>query len=286
MRFYLAYITIVLFLFPAYAHAQNSLDCGEWELESGTDISSASLPISKSSIGTMVMTDAQIVFCPAGIERYSPNDVKKRYPFEWTVKYNNFYLKTEGGIVFEGMNEHGFSASLMYLKNASLPDKEKELIPIAASLSINFFIDHFKCIDTALLAVWDIRVFDDIGLECGWPFRIVLHDSTGSTAIIEYVGGSRHVYTPDPPAVIVGGPDYARLITIMHLPDSLPGNEAEKRYLNILETNIIAAEKTFLFMRSLDIPEVLIINPAGEDRYFNFKEIEFIPGEEIIMKLF
>ncbi len=286
MRIYLAYITIILLLFPAFSYAQINIDCEDWELESGTYSSVAPLPSTKTSIDSVLMKDARIVFCPAGIERYSSNDVKKRYPFEWKVKYNNFYLRTSGGIVFEGMNEHGFSASLMFLKNSRLPDKEKELIPIAASLTINFFIDHFKCIDTALLAIWDIRIFDDIGLECGWPFRIVLHDSTGSTAIVEYVRGTRQVYTPDPPALIVGGPDYARLITISHLPDSIPGNEAEIRYKNILETNIIANEETYQIWRSNGIPEVLIFNPNGEDRYFSFKEIEFIPGEEVSIKLF
>ena len=300
MRMAQAYLVIFLLLTQACLHAQVSINCDEWGFESGTNLlPDDSMPFSIAVPGAGLLNNAQISFCPSGIERSSPNDVNKRHHFEWTVKYNNIYLKTSGGLVFEGMNEHGFSASLMFLNSSRLPEKDKEHIPIAASLSVNFFIDHFKCIDTALLAIWDIRIFDDLGLECGWPFRLILHDSSGATAYIEYVDGSRRVYTPEAPALIVGGPTYARLIILEHFPDSIPAGKAEKRFLDIKTNSIQDISWTLLqyynesysdhyygILRDHMNKELLIIDPSVEELRLKFSEIVFTPGKVTTKNIF
>ena len=300
MRMAQAYLVIFLLLTQSYLHAQVSINCGEWDLKSGTDLlPDDSMPFSIAVPGAGLMNNAQISFCPSGIERSSPNDISKRHHFEWNVKYNNIYLKTSGGLVFEGMNEHGFSASLMFFNNSRLPERDKEHIPIAASLCINFFIDHFKCIDTALLAIWDIRIFDDSDLECGWPFRLVLHDSSGATAYIEYVDGNRRVYTPESPALIVGGPTYARLITLKHFPDSIPAGKAEKRFLDITTNSIPDISWTLLqyynesysdhhygILRDHMNKELLIIDPSVEELKLKFSEIVFTPGKVTTKNIF
>ncbi len=301
MRNARAYLLIFLLLIQAPLEAQQSMPCDDWKLEAGTDLLPFdSISFSIRMINSDIMEDAQIGFCPAGIEHSSPNDVKKRKPFRWTVKYNNIYLETAGGIIVEGMNEHGFSASLMFLEDSRVAEKEKRLIPLAASLSVNFFIDHFKCIDTALLAVWDIRIFDDVGLDCGWPFRLILHDSTGATAYIEYVEKKLRVYTPGPPALLVSGPEYARLITIKHLSDSIPQTQDEKRYLDILKTNDKSDISTKLLQHYdenyIDFPYgilrdhmnkgIIIMNPSSEQRVYDFSEIGFIQGEVYYEKIF
>jgi len=296
-----AYLMILYLYIPICLYAQAGTDCDKWDPESGTDLLSFdSIPFSLRMVDSGLMESAQMVFCPAGIERSSPNDVKKRNRFEWTVKFNNIYLKTAEGLIFEGMNEHGFSASLMFLNNSSLPDKDRVHIPITASLAVNFFIDHFQCIDTALLAVWDIRIFDDIGLECGWPFRLVLHDSGGSTAYIEYVGGILRVFTPESPALVVSGPDYTRLITLKHVPDSIPKGKAERRFLNILDTNDLAGVSWKLLQHydenNINFPYgilrdhkncgLIIMDPDSEQRVYDFRKIGFVPGGEYFEKIF
>lgn len=300
MRLALVYTLLIVLLNPAFIHAQQRMNCDEWDYESGTDLlPDDSIPFSITMPGSGLMNNAQIAFCPSGIERSSPDDVNKRHHFEWTVKYNNIYLRTSQGLVFEGMNKHGFSASLMFLKNSRLPEKDKEHIPIAASLSINFFIDHFKCIDTALLAIWDIRIFDDLDLECGWPFRLILHDSTGATAYIEYVMGDLRVYTPGSPALIVGGTTYARLITLKHFPDSIPAGKAEKRFLDIITNSIPDISWALLqyynesnsdhyygILRDHMNKEILIMNPSVEELRLKFSEIDFTPGRETTKKIF
>ncbi|MBE9484830.1 MAG: linear amide C-N hydrolase [Bacteroidetes bacterium] len=295
-----AYLLILILLTQAFLHAQVSINCDEWDFESGTDLlTNDSMPFSIAVPGSGLLNNAQISFCPSGIERSSPNDVNKRHHFDWVVKYNNIYLKTSGGLVFEGMNEHGFSASLMFLNNSRLPEKDKEHIPIAASLSVNFFIDHFKCIDTALLAIWDIRIFDDLDLECGWPFRLILHDSSGATAYIEYVRGDLRVYTPESPALIVGGPTYARLITLGHFPDSIPAGKAEKRFLDITTNSIPDISWTLLqyynesysdhyygILRDHMNKELLIMDPSVEELRLKFSEIVFTPGKVTTKNIF
>lgn len=295
-------IFLMFIIIPSGVLAQRDSICENLAKNSGTEIF-----VKTDSTATSffflsgLQKDAQIVFCPAGIDRSSPNDVKKRFPFDWTVKYNNIYIENQNGIVIDGMNEHGFSASLMHLDKGRLPEKDKEFIPIAASLVVNFFIDHFKCIDTALLAIWDIRIFDDIGLDCGWPFRIVLHDSTGATAYIEYVEGHREVYTPDAPVAIVEGPSFARLLTIKYIPDSLASNDAEKRYLE-LEKSLLSSifpENIKGFVEHFEEIEdfCLIIKTHNRITYtgmirdrkpihIEFLDTEFVIDEEVRKNLF
>lgn len=240
----LSKIFIVLFiLLPVLAQTQKFEGFNQRDMEADTDIifsDSDGNIVSATSWTNGLDKDSEIYFCPPGIERMSENDVRKRHAFRWRVKYKNIYVKAFGGVTVEGMNEHGFSASLMFLKNSRLADKEKELIPIGTSIVVNFFIDHFKCIDTALLAVWDIRIFDDLEGKADWPFRLVLHDSTGSTAYIEYIDGKKRVYTPELPASIVSGPDYAHLLTIKYITDSLPKTKAEKRFIQVSDSLDIA----------------------------------------------
>jgi hypothetical protein len=295
------FVFILLSLVPYFTLAQ-TIECDKWDMNSGADLALfESQAFSMSMVGADLMTNSTIVFCPAGIERSSPDDIKKRWSFDWTVKYNNVYLKTNDGIVIEGINEHGFSASLMFLENSSLPGKQKELIPIATSLLVNFFIDHFKAIDTALLAVWDIRPYNDVELSCDWPFRLVLHDSTGATAYIEYANGQRQVYTPDYPSFIVGGPDYTRLITIAYLNDSIIEHKAEKLYVDIVKTayppNIdlvllkyyiqnFGEEAYYTILRYPQTREINFLLPSGDAANFKFSEIEFIPGREVSTRYF
>jgi hypothetical protein len=296
---------LIFFLFiiiPSGVLAQHESICENLSKNAGTDmIIKTDSAVASIFFISGIQENAQIVYCPAGIDRSSPNDVKKRFPFEWTVKYNNVYIEDQYGIVIDGMNEHGFSASLMHLDKGRLPEKDKKLIPIASSLAVNFFIDHFKCIDTALLAIWDIRIFDDLGLDCGWPFRIVLHDSTGATAYIEYVDGRKEVYTPDAPAVIVEGPSYSRLLTIKHIPDSLASNNAEQRYLE-LEESLLSSnfpenikgyvehfrelEDVYFIMRAHNRITYTGANPDKKTIHVEFLDAEFAIDEEVRESLF
>jgi len=287
----------VLLAITTDSGAQESLSSN---LGSGSDfIMHDSLPMSIRLIEKAFVDQTEVVFCPAGIERSSQDDRKKRFAFYWESKYNNIYFRNNKGIVYEGMNEHGFSASLLFLENNELPPREKGLIPIAASLALNFFIDHFKSVDTALLAIWDIRIYDDTGN--GWPFRIVLHDTTGATAIVEYINGSRQVYTPESPAFVVAGPEYERLIELAYIPDRSPEKDIEKLYLDFIRTDFppnsplllmqyymeyFIDQEYYSFFRYPADKEIIVLTPGGDEAVFKFSEAEFIPGEEVSVRFF
>lgn len=291
-------LTVFLAL-AANSWAQESLSSN---LGSGSDfIMHDSLPLSIRLLEKAFAGQTEVVFCPAGIERSSQDDRKKRFAFYWESKYNNIYFRNSNGIVYEGMNEHGFSASLLFLENSELPPKEKGLIPMAASLAVNFFIDHFKCIDTALLAIWDIRIYDDLGFDGGWPFRIILHDTTGATAYLEYIDGNRQVYTPEAPAFVVAGPDYSRLIKLAYLPEARPETNIEQLYLEMsgstqlpnaplilmqLYMKYFGDEEYYSFFRYPRDKEIIILTPEDVEAVFKFSETDFIPGEEVITSFF
>lgn len=291
-------ILFLIFLTAAsHSGAQQTLNT---YLGSGSDFMMIdSLPMSIRLLERGFMDQTEIVFCPSGIHRSSQDDRKKRYAFDWESKYNNIYFRNNDGLVYEGMNEYGFSASLVFFEQCKLSPVEKEGIPIAASLAVNFFIDHFKCIDTALLAIWDIRIYNDIGH--GWPFRIVLHDTSGATAYLEYINGNRHVYTPDDPAFVVAGPDYARLIRLAYIPDETPSSNIEQLYLDLMRSGFPPNSSLLLmqyymkyfgdteyytiFRYPVD-KELVVLTPGDDEAVFKFSETEFIPGKEVSIIFF
>lgn len=299
MKVFRMKIFLIFIVFAFVAKAQE----GDFQyLGSGSDLCiHDGQPMSIRLIEKGFTDHTEVVFCPAGIRRSSQHDVKRRYSFDWESKYNTIYFRNRDGIVYEGMNEHGFSASLIYLQDSELPGKEKQLIPIAASLAVNFFIDHFTSIDTALLAIWDIRIYDDLGLNGGWPFRIVLHDTSGASAYVEYVNGSRQVYTPDNPAFVVAGPDQNRLIKLAYLSEAKPETNAEKLYLEMsgsthlpnaplilvqLYMKYFGSSKYYTFFRYAEDKEIIIMTPRDEEAVFKFSEAEFIPGKEVVTRFF
>lgn len=294
-----------LFLAPWLAGlGQPKMDCAKVKSERGVDIfTNEGMPLSYYYLTSETVKGTEVVFCPAGIGRSSPDDVRKRLAFDWKVKYNTIYLRTSDGLVIEGMNEHGFSASLMYLGKSGLQEKERKLIPIAASMAVNFFIDHFKSIDTVLLAVWDTRIFDDIGSECGWPFRIILHDSTGATAYIEHIEGDLRVFTPEAPAVITAAADFTRLVTIRHTPLYQPQSDAEKDFLYFdhfaEDPRDKAPEKIpayfekqgkigeyYIFVKRTHENAGLYIESGGKKVSFPFNEVIFPADRETAKPLF
>jgi hypothetical protein len=293
------YILALLSILPFDVFSQQASD---WGLGTGSDLCVLDAnPLSLHMLEEEFVDNSEIVFCPAGIERSSDNDVKKRQQFRWKVKYNNIYLRNKDGVVYEGMNEHGFSASLMYLSDVHLPEKEREHIPIGASMAVNFFIDHFTCVDTALLAVWDIRIFDDMNLEKGWPFRIVLHDTSGASAYIEYRANGRSVFTPDHPTFIISGTSYERMLKMRYIPGTFPENKVETLYLNIIGSGFptntalillksymvnFSQKRYYGFFRYHADKELFILTPSNDEAVFNFNDIEFIPGEEVSTRYF
>ena len=137
-----AYILVFLFAIMVSGKAQEQDVFG---LGTGSDLCVYDTDLlSLSIIEEEFILNSEVIFCPAGIERSSENDIKKHNRFRWRVKFNNIYFRNPEGIVYEGMNEHGFSASLMFMENVHLPEKDKEFIPISSSLIVNFLIDHFK----------------------------------------------------------------------------------------------------------------------------------------------
>jgi hypothetical protein len=293
------YILAFLNIIPLAIFSQQA---SEWGLGTGSDLCVFDAnPLSLYILEEEFVANSEIVFCPAGFERSSANDVKKRQRFSWKAKYDNIYLRNKDGVVYEGMNRHGFSASLMFVDDVHLPEKEKELIPIGASLVVNFFIDHFKCVDTALLAVWDIRVFDDMNLDQGWPFRIVLHDTSGASAYIEYQANGRSVFTPDYPSFIISGTSYERMLKMRHIPGTFPENKVETLYLDIVGSGFptntalillksymvnFSRQRYFGFFRYHAEKELFILTPSNDEAVFNFNEIDFVPGEEVTTRFF
>ena len=292
-------VSVLIALAVNILSAQSAFDCQAVAADRGIDIMlNEDRPLSWRYSASAWADGAKIIFCPAGIERSSPDDIKKRWSFDWKVKYNNIYIRRSDGLVIEGMNEHGLSASLMYLEGSMLLRKEKKLIPIAASLAVNFFIDHFKSIDTALLAVWDTRIFDDAGAGCGWPFRVILHDSTGATVYVEHIGGDLRVFTPEAPAVAASASDYSRLLTIRHTPLYEPKKTSEKDFIYFdhfaedprpKSADKIPAyykkqeklpESYFFIQREHGKPGLIVESLTGKASY-RFSEIHFTPGREV-----
>ena len=86
-----------------------------------------------------------------------------------------------------------------------------------------------------------------------------------------------------------------------YIPGTFPENKIETLYLDIIGTGFptntalillrsymvnFSSKRYYGFFRYHSDRELFILTPSNDEAVFNFKDIDFIPGEEVEMRFF
>lgn len=131
----------------------------------------------------------------------------------WTAKYASVGANAvDLDILVDGLNEAGLGVGLFYFPATagympySAADAERTIAPWELA---SWLLDNFATVEEVRAAIGDIVVPETVFAAWGFapPVHAVVHDSTGRSIVIEYVGGELNVHD-NPLGVVTNSPSF------------------------------------------------------------------------------
>ncbi|MGB2961392.1 MAG: choloylglycine hydrolase family protein [Candidatus Omnitrophota bacterium] len=136
---------------------------------------------------------------------------------KWSNRYGFVGANSFGyDAINDGMNEAGLSIGLLWL-----PGTEYQEVPardVKKALSHlylgNWILGNFATVDEVKEGIKDIIVWGELIPELGIvpPLHVAIHDASGKSLVIEFVGGERKVHD-NPVGVLTNAPEFEWHIT-------------------------------------------------------------------------
>ena len=145
---------------------------------------------------------------PRGLERNGGTDVN---PLTWTSKYGSTILTVHDLATADGINEKGFSVSLLYLRATSTGPRNPEVPGLCIGMWAQWCMDNFATVEEAVEATrqkpFQLRMTTDPHSGMPATIHLALQDASGDSAILECIDGEIRIHhsrdytimTNDPP---------------------------------------------------------------------------------------
>jgi len=152
-------------------------------------------------------TDPVLTVLPRGMKRdgglLGDTRVVEENPARWTSEYGSLVTTVYGIGAVDGINEAGLAAHMLYLQATELPEWDPALPGLHIGLWAQYVLDTAATVDEALEKLEEVQlVMVEVRGDTG-TVHLALEDSSGDSAIIEFVDGE---------AVVHHGPEY-RIMT-------------------------------------------------------------------------
>lgn len=160
--------------------------------------------------GVDLMSDAIMV--PRGYARTGTTPDGKE-GMKWTAKYASVGMNGAGQpVLFDGLNEKGLAAGLFYFPTSAgyMPytaaDAGKTLAPWELG---SWMLENFASVDEVKANIGNIVVPSVIFSSWGFAPEVhfVVHDASGKSIVVEYVGGKLNVHD-NPLGVVTNSPSF------------------------------------------------------------------------------
>ena len=155
---------------------------------------------------------SDVLVSPRGYERVGLTPDGKD-GLKWKAKYASVGANGVGlPIILDGLNEAGLAAGLFYFPTtagyqAYAPeDAAKTIAPWQLG---SWILDNFASVDEVKANIGSILVAETVLKQWGFspPVHAIVHDASGKSIVIEYVGGKLNVYD-NPLGVITNSPGF------------------------------------------------------------------------------
>src|ERR1700691_5786260 len=163
---------------------------------------------------------------PRGI---SHSGLAGKNSLQWTSKYGSVAVVAYDFASAEGMNEKGLDANILWLAEADFGSRDNKLPGLSMSLWAQYYLDNFATVAEAVAATEEGR-FQLVPITLGIKEKLSstvhlsLADSTGDSAIIEYVGGKAKIYHSRSYTVMTNSPTFDRQLELARHYEGLGGN--------------------------------------------------------------
>ena len=145
---------------------------------------------------------------PRGLER---TGAESAATIQWTSKYGSVVAAGYDIGICDGMNEKGLVANLLFLPE-SVYETEDDIRPVLGlSIWTQYVLDNFATVEEAVMDLKNDKFrIDAPDLPNGVKSRLhlAISDSTGNSAIIEYLDGHVSIYEGKQYQVLTNSPAY------------------------------------------------------------------------------
>lgn len=158
--------------------------------------------------------DSDVIVIPRGYQLQGTGpDGKAGTGLSYTTKYGVVGLNgLKLPIVVDGMNEKGLVAGALYLPGFSLyqetapAEAEKSL---ASYEALTYILTNYASVDEVKAGLSKIKVnrSEHPVFKGVVPLHYTVHDSTGKSIVVEYIGGALQI-TDNPTHVMTNGPEF------------------------------------------------------------------------------
>lgn len=126
---------------------------------------------------------------------------------EWTSKFGSIVITAFKKAISEGCNEKGLAVHLLYLHDTEY-EKRDSRPGLSNLLWVQYILDNFATVTEALTSLSQIQIISCELEGKLWPLHICMEDSTGDSAIIEFIKGKIHIHHGGQFTVVTNEPAY------------------------------------------------------------------------------
>lgn len=155
---------------------------------------------------------SELIMVPRGYARTGTTPDGKE-GLKWTTKYASVGMNGVGlPILFDGLNEKGLAAGMFYFPTSAgyMPYTAADAGKTIAQWEVaSWVLENFASVDEVKANIANVVV--PAVVFTGWGFapeaHYIVHDATGKSIVIEYVGGKLNVYD-NPLGVVTNSPTF------------------------------------------------------------------------------
>jgi penicillin V acylase-like amidase (Ntn superfamily) len=153
-------------------------------------------------------------------------------PARWTSKYASLVTSIYGIGTADGLNERGLGAHMLYLSATDFGPRDLNKPGLQAGLWAQYALDNAATVKEALAVLDQVQVVKVTTHGHEANVHLALEDSSGDSAIIEYIDGKPVVHHGREFRVMTNDPAYDQQLALLHKQDfskpssdmALPGN--------------------------------------------------------------
>ena len=165
---------------------------------------------------------------PQGMER---SGLTKTNPAKWVSKYGSLaVVQTADGqsAIADGMNEKGLVVNLLYLTETDYGKRDPDKPGVASSIYLQYILDNFSSVAEAVDALAKERIqivpVPIPNSEHLPTMHVSLSDSSGDSAIIEFLKGGVVIHHSPAYQVMTNSPIYEQQLALMAYWDEVNGH--------------------------------------------------------------
>jgi len=167
---------------------------------------------------------------PRGLAR---EGLTPRNPARWTSRYGSLVVvQTAGGdqsATADGLNEKGLAANLLYLTETDYGKRDPQVPGVASSIYLQFILDNFatvaEVVDYLRKGAIQIVPVPIPGSEHLPTMHVSVSDSSGDSAIIEFLRGEVVIHHSREYQVMANSPTFDRQLALTAYWDEIGGHK-------------------------------------------------------------